>query len=182
MRFSHHVTSYFSIFFQPVSLVSLSQYFGDFLIMWISLPQIFLPTFRTITSPTGFPAIQTIISLLQEFTSLPLAIFPLFGHLICLPHASLPTFMPIASFTGFPALQSIFAYFLHSLSLPWQIVSIIWPIFSVYLFRLFFSVNFLATFSILWISYLICFHQLHCLLSPLLVFQPFIYPIFLLLP
>ena len=107
MRFSHHVTSYFSIFFQPVSLVSLSQYFGDFLIVWISLPQIFLPTFRTITSPTGFPAIQTIISLLQEFTSLPLAIFPLFGHLICLPHASLPTFMPIASFTGFPALQSI---------------------------------------------------------------------------
>ena len=182
MRSSHHVTSYFSIFFQPVSLVFSSQYFGNFLVMWISLPQIFLPTFRIITSPTGFPAIQTIISLLQEFTSLPLAIFPLFGHLICLPHASLPTFMPIASFTGFPALQSIlrllptftfpplancFNYLAHFFSLFIQTV---------------FSVNYLPTFSILWVSYLTCLHQLHCLLSHLLVFQPFIYPIFLLLP
>ena len=114
-----------------------------------------------------------------------MAVFPLFGHyfdhLVCLPHTSLPTFTPIASLTGFSALQSIlrllptfifpplanhFNYLVH---------------FSVYLFSLFFqsiySVNFLATFSILWVSYLTCLHQLLCLLPTLLVFQPFIYRI-----
>ena len=115
-----------------------------------------------------------------------MALFPLFGryfdHLVCLPHTSLQTFTPIASFFQvFQPFSQFFAYFLHSFSVPWQIISIIWPIFSVYLFSLFFqsiySVNFLATFSILWVSYLTCLHQLLCLLPNLLVFQPFIYPI-----
>ena len=57
MKFSHRLAYYFSLFFQPVSLVFSSQYFCNFLAMWISLPQIFPPTFRPITSPTGFPAI-----------------------------------------------------------------------------------------------------------------------------
>ena len=57
MIFSHRVSYYFSLFSQPVSLVISSQYFGQFLAMWISLPEILLPTFRSITSPTGFLAI-----------------------------------------------------------------------------------------------------------------------------
>ena len=109
-----------------------------------------------------------------------MTVFPLFGHyfdhLVCLPHTSLPTFTPIASLTGFSALQLIlrllptfifpplanhFNYLAHFFSLFIQ------PVFSV---------NFLATFSILWVSYLTSFHQLLCLLPTLLVFQPFIYP------
>ena len=110
MRISHCVAYYFSWFFQPV-LVFSSQHFGHFLAISTSLPQIFLPTFRLIILLTGFPVIQTVIPLLPWFTSLPLLVFPLFGHsfnhLVCLPHTSLPTFTTIASFTGFPALQSI---------------------------------------------------------------------------
>ena len=114
-----------------------------------------------------------------------MAVFPFFGHyfdhLVCLPHTSLPTFTPIASLTGFSALQSIlcllptfifpplanhFNYLAHFFSLFIQ------PVFSVSLFS-----QFLATFSILWVSYLTCLHQLLCLLPTLLVFQPFIYRI-----
>ena len=50
------------------------------------------------------------------------------------------------------------------------------------LFQSIYSVNFLATFSILWVKYLTCLNQFLCRRSPLLVFQPFIYPIFPLLP
>ena len=97
--------------------------------MWISLLQIFLPTFRPITSATGFPA----IFLIGYY----------FDHLICLPDTSLPTFTPIASLTGFSALQSIlrllptfifspladhFNYLAHFFSLFIQ--SIFWPLFQ----------------------------------------------------
>ena len=147
MMFSHRVSYYFSLFFQPVSLVISSQYFGHFLAMWISLPKIFLPSFRSITSPTGFLAIWTIIPLLPWFTSLPLAIFPLFGHyfdhLVCLPHTSLPTFRFIDSFRCFSTFQSIllllstfvflslannFSYLAHFLSLFIQSIS--WSLFQ----------------------------------------------------
>ena len=114
-----------------------------------------------------------------------MAVFPLFGHyfdhLVCLPHTSLPTFTPIASLTGFSALQSILRLLPTFISHPLANHFIYLAHFSVYLFSLFFqsiySVNFLATFPILWVSYLTCLHQLLCLLSTLLVFQPFIYGI-----